>query len=226
MPVGSGEEIRRRLLRFVSATFKNWSAMEKAAEIPHPTAVAWKRKGAALPNTDSLLKLARLRLSLDWLVTGLGPMQLHPFSLGRGALLENLRPFLQRRFKVGDHTGSQALAAMILRLGEDSALEKAADGLAADYHSQLLLLSQLHKFGELARYVWDQLAVIERTAKITNKQLPNETVELLRARLFDYLPEEFRPGSRLHTEYWEVIDSGRRKLVQAARKQIEDQTST
>lgn len=226
VPVGSHEEIRRRLILFVKTTFDNWSVMEQAAHIPHPTAVAWKRRGGPLPSTENLMTLARLGLSLDWLATGSGPMQLHPFSLGRGALLESLRPFLQRRSAVGDHTASQAFAAMILRLGEERALEKASDGLAGEFEIDVARLAQFHRYGELVGWVWEQLRVIEAGGIPNEAGPPNAALEALRTRLFDYLPDDFRPGALLHDEFWAAIAVGRTEFVRAVRKQIDDQTST
>ena len=217
IPVGTNEEIRKRLLLFAKKMFDSWGAMERATGIPHTTAVAWKKHGASLPGTDSLIKLAREGLSLDWLVTGRGQMQTRLGELERGALLEDLRPSLQRRAGVGDATGQQAFSLVILKLGVEGALEQAAMGLLTDFEYEVRRLDQLHRHSQTVASVDQQLGVIEQRFLAGSMDADREAFALLRRRLFDFLPEEMRPGAQHYSEYWEAVARIQTAFVEKAR---------
>jgi hypothetical protein len=217
VPVGTDEEIRKRLLLFARKMFDSWGAMERATGIPHTTAVGWKKHGASLPGTESLIKLAREGLSLDWLVTGRGQMQMRLGELERGALLEDLRPSLQRRASVGDATGQQAFSLMILKLGVEGALEQAAMGLFTDFESEVRRLDQLHRHSQTVAWVDHQLGAIEERFLAGSTDADREAFALLRRRLFDFLPEDMRPGAQLYSEYWDAVTRVRASFVEQAR---------
>jgi hypothetical protein len=217
IPVGTDEEIRKRLLLFARKMFHSWGAMERATGIPHTTAVAWKKHGASLPGTESLIKLAGEGLSLDWLVTGRGQMQVRLGELRRGALLEDLRPSLQREAGVGDATGTQAFLRLVLRLRVDGLLERASAGLLPDFLHEVRLLDQLHRHAELVAWVATQLAEIEARVAVAKNGPPRNEFEVLRKRLHDYLPEDMRPGGALYAEFWEAVKKERQQFIEQVR---------
>jgi hypothetical protein len=225
VPVGTTEEIRKRLLLFVNELFDSWGEMERTTGIPHTTAVAWKRRGASLPSTENLMKLAQVGLSLDWLATGRGQMQRRLGELERGALLEDLRPSLQRRVKVGDATGQQAFSLVILKLGVEGALEQAAMGLLTDFEQEVRRLDQLHRHSQTVAWVDQQLGVIEKRFLAGSMHADREAFALLRRRLFDFLPEEMRPGAQHYSQYWEAVARIQTAFVEQARATMGSETS-
>ena len=71
--VGKAEEIRQRLHEFVELKFGgSWARLARAAGVSTPAAYRWKPGGDLWPSFDNCIGLLKVRLSLNWLVTGDG----------------------------------------------------------------------------------------------------------------------------------------------------------
>jgi hypothetical protein len=186
------EEVRDRLRKFIEKTFGSVAALERATGASHGTVTDWMKGRGALPLSDNLLRLSAQGLSLDWLVTGQGPMQTPIGFREEAELLEYLRPHLQKLAREGDHTARMAFHHLRVHIGADRMMELAAEGLREEFTQEVDKLNRLQQFGQLQKIVTPMIWQIEDAAKRADAREVATLLAKFRAEMDHYLAEPYR----------------------------------
>jgi hypothetical protein len=158
--IGTPEEIRARLGEFVRKKYDdNWTAFAEAATLSPQTVEPWKPAGDGSPSFENLQRLAQLRLSINWLMSGHGPMQIEHVEprTEAGKLLHELRPFLQRLAGIGETTEDLAFARLFVTHGTEGLLAEAAKGIWPLYAEAARDLKLLDETVEWRGWLYSEL---------------------------------------------------------------------
>jgi hypothetical protein len=195
---GTDKEVRQRLSDFVRTKFgDNWSHFARVTEIPLATLEGWKPTGNRVPQMKHLRKLAQHRLSLDWLVTGLGEMTFEhvPAQTDRAALLHLLLPVLQRLTNAGEITAEQAFDRLLLfDLGPDQMLELAATGLLSHYREIVRDLNRWDERKEMHVWLLKRLDTLDEETKTGDAAAVRAVLDDVSRKIREYVPEFVRLG--------------------------------
>lgn len=193
-PTGTDAEIRRRLAEWLRDRYgNNISRAAAVAGVSRSTMDGWlKSRAKSLPKLDNLRRLAQHGLSIDWLITGHGSMQSKRLetTTDKGALLDLLRPHLQRLANVGEFTDDQAFDRLVAELGAEGMLELAASGLFARYSEYVAELRRLHEAAQM--WAWTHQHLEALIAAMANGDAVKRRDEL---RALSERIEEVIPGS-------------------------------
>lgn len=194
IPIGTPNETRERLAEFVRVKFEgNWTDFARVTGVPVQTVESWKPANRGWPSFQHLQRLAQHRLSLDWIITGSGPMQVERVEArtDAGQLLYVLRPYLQRLARVGETTDDLVFARMLVAQRVDGLMELAAQGLWPTYAEIARDFKRLDESSELRGWLYSEIKQLHRAAEeksaVEVKRVLSEAMERLAKEVPGYL---------------------------------------
>ncbi len=190
--VDSDENARKRLAEFVDGAFSSAHDFYRFSGVPRSTLAEWRRGHGSLPGFQKLRALADKGLSLDWLMTGDGPMKRSRARKDASILIYHLRPYLQRAARIDDEAERRAFNHLVATLGVDGMLEKAAAGLMPLYASALSAITRVATVSQFTKYLNERLERIEASALTGDASAIRQMLTDVREYIAALLPQEFR----------------------------------
>lgn len=207
--VSVGEPVRDRLAEFVRAKYDgNWTRFADAMGQQVATVERWKPAGKGWPSLDGMRALASLRLSLDWLLTGLGSMELSatepPTPLPE--LLDHIRRELQRATGVGEEIASQAFNRMLFDLKAPGVLRLAAEGARREFTVHLDAFIRADVRRQLVARILERVDQLEAHYVRKEEPVDRDLLAEVRTQLAAFVPE-WVPNSSPSTVTGQVDDA-------------------
>ena len=222
MAVGSLDEIRERISLFVEKKFDgNWSRFARTIRVPVSTVEEWKLGKRGVPSLESLRRVAQQRMSIDWLLVGIGSMEweaLEP-TTDVGKLLFALRPELGALIdeSVGELTANEAFARLLFEPGSEGLLRLAAEGILPVYNEAVREIRRRDDRTELGAWVLNRLMVLDAEAVKADKAGLREVFRELIERVESLVPEHVRAATSAAEE---------RQRAEFARRQLQVDAAT
>lgn len=215
-------EVRERLGAFVNERYGSWSRFVASTQIPQATASDWKLAGKSFPGMKHLLRMSRDGLSLDWLVTGKGPMLARLGETREGAVAEMLRPALARKAGVGSETADQAFHQLVTRYGVDGILDVAAEALLPTFRDSVERLHALHTYIQLLSRADSDLAELRDKIAAGSPNERSQAIDAFRKSLLETLPPDFRPGTPLSASLFAAL---RNSISRSAKSEVDEDSN-
>lgn len=219
--VGSPNEIRRRLSEFVTAKFDgNWTYFAETVGVPVPTASEWKQAKSGWPGFEHLWKLAENGLSIDWLVTGRLPMVIEYAGIATdaGRLLELLRPYAEQMSGVGEFTARQAFGHLLIQLGVEGMLKKAAEPFVPHYLEVKRDVEREDEADALRSWIYDQLTVLDKRVDAGDAPGVREALSAMGRRIEESIPERLRHDEAARQARQALLETGARRVEDAVAR--------
>jgi hypothetical protein len=192
LSIGTPEEIRARLAGFVDLKYEgNWTWFADVADLSTQTVESWKPKKTGWPSFQHLQRLAQLRLSLDWLLSGNGSMLIEHVEprTDAGKLLLELRPYLQRLANVGEVTEDLAFARLLVTHRAEGLLAEAAKGVWPLYSEAARNLNLLDETVAWREWLYSELKQLRREVEARDAKAVEAVLTGVMRRLETAIPD-------------------------------------